>query len=852
MSEEKHYDIEQSFRFLRLLDPDQEQFCFQLFKKLPGKDFQKPPIYGTLASFEESFALSQASRWNVTVTLAETFGSQRGLGDINRLRVAYLDFDSKLIDQDVKYRGGTVRVKPLDIEKMTSSKFPPHLIVESSPGNYHAYWMLATAPIGRTEAEIESAADSFRELQSNIAQYYGGDPGITAINQCVRLPGWWRFKDDDQAEPSFVHIAWIDENEIRYNPAALLDGYRKLNKNSPASKPAKEKKVAAEEPDANSAPSNENFGSDEGRKRAYDWLKDACEKLANMTEGGRDNYLNQISWTAGGYIAGGYLLEEPTKNLIREAAVACGLDDNRIRDKLNRSVEQGKHKPIVVESNVISMERPREVTNRLIETSFLWHMGRNRMKTCIFWRGDYWIYQDGQYKVKSIDEVHSFLRHWLNNCKRKIKAADDGYRTIDFQAKSGDWTELGKQLGRDCQLPDDSNINTWLQGSIDVIPTDYCVPFKNGLYDQREGTLNDLNPGFFNNSCLSMDYDENPGDPVEWMRFLEGIFTDHEGVLDDQAISLLQEWFGYVLTGSVRQQKMLLVIGPTRSGKGTIEKVLQAMVGFENLGAFDFSTLTTDFGMEQMWGKNLCICSDVRDMSRDLDKVVERVLKISANDPVPLNKKGKAIVNVKMNTKLMMFSNRVPVFNDAHGAMNARLLIVQMHQSFLGREDTFLADKLIEEVDKIAMWALQGLSRLLKNGKFTTPESSEEARAELRVNDSPLVSFINDRVELHPATSLNKDALWDEYQEWAHMNGYKYIKNKQTFFRDLIGLYGPIFKGAQAAANVMPRITYIRGAGLLSDPKRRTWTAQEPPPYDPKKAFDGRQDRYDERNPPPF
>jgi putative DNA primase/helicase len=256
--------------------------------------------------------------------------------------------------------------------------------------------------------------------------------------------------------------------------------------------------------------------------------------------------------------------------------------------------------------------------------------------------------------------------------------------------------------------------------------------------------------------------------------------------------------------------------------------------------------------MEHMWGKNLCICSDVRDMSKDLDKVVERVLKISANDPVPLNRKGKAISTVKMNTKLMMFSNRVPIFNDAHGAMNARLLIIQMHQSFLGREDIDLADKLILEVDKIALWALEGLGRLLSQGRFTRPDSSEEARAELRVNDSPLVSFINDRVEIHPSNSLNKDTLWDEYQDWAHVNGYKYAKNKQTFYRDLIGLYGPMFKGSQAAPSVNPRITYIKGAGLLSDPERSKYTASNPPMYDATKSFDGRRERYDERNPPPY
>jgi putative DNA primase/helicase len=43
---------------------------------------------------------------------------------------------------------------------------------------------------------------------------------------------------------------------------------------------------------------------------------------------------------------------------------------------------------------------------------------------------------------------------------------------------------------------------------------------------------------------------------------------------DVEAIETLQEWCGYCLTTDTRQQKIFLVVGPKRSGKGTIARVL--------------------------------------------------------------------------------------------------------------------------------------------------------------------------------------------------------------------------------------------------------------------------------------
>ena len=52
-------------------------------------------------------------------------------------------------------------------------------------------------------------------------------------------------------------------------------------------------------------------------------------------------------------------------------------------------------------------------------------------------------------------------------------------------------------------------------------------------------------------------------------------------------------------------------------------------------------------------------------------------------------------------------------------------------ESFLGREDLTLSDRLGRELTGILNWALRGLKRLRRRGYFVMPKSSEEAIARL-------------------------------------------------------------------------------------------------------------------------
>ena len=84
-----------------------------------------------------------------------------------------------------------------------------------------------------------------------------------------------------------------------------------------------------------------------------------------------------------------------------------------------------------------------------------------------------------------------------------------------------------------------------------------------------------------------------------------------------------------MISGRLDLHKILLLVGPTRAGKGVIARILGALVGAENVAGPTLSSLNGDFGLAPLLGKTLAVVSDARLNGRGAHVVVERLLSIS-------------------------------------------------------------------------------------------------------------------------------------------------------------------------------------------------------------------------------
>ena len=124
-----------------------------LTQKSPYLDYNRRKL-GNLAALNDE-------GYGVFFTVNETDGLGRKAENIIKVRALFVDLDGAPLDP--------VLHAPLE----------PHLIVESSPERYHAYWFVE-----------DVALERFKILQQALARRFNGDPSVCDLPRLMRVPGF--------------------------------------------------------------------------------------------------------------------------------------------------------------------------------------------------------------------------------------------------------------------------------------------------------------------------------------------------------------------------------------------------------------------------------------------------------------------------------------------------------------------------------------------------------------------------------------------------------------------------------------------------------------------------------------
>lgn len=307
------------------------------------------------------------------------------------------------------------------------------------------------------------------------------------------------------------------------------------------------------------------------------------------------------------------------------------------------------------------------------------------------------------------------------------------------------------------------------------------IVLRNGVFDLESGALRPHTDQFFTRVALPFDYDPSAPPPTRWLSFLENVFPDEE----DCRLAL-QLWFGYMLGGSTGLQCILVIVGPSRSGKGTIARVLVRLLGRDNVCAPTLDGLGAHFGLQSMIGRSMALIADMR-MGPQTNKarVSEVLLRISGEDAMSVPRKNLTDWEGTLGVRFMILSNEPPTLNDPSGALAARWRVLQMRQSFVGREDRSLDAALETEMPGILNWAIEGARKLREIGRIEQPASSADAVDTIRRLGSPVVAFVADECDLEAQGSVSSSRLYDRYRTWCDRAGLNPL-SAELFGKDLL------------------------------------------------------------------
>jgi putative DNA primase/helicase len=390
------------------------------------------------------------------------------------------------------------------------------------------------------------------------------------------------------------------------------------------------------------------------------------------------------------------------------------------------------------------------------------------------WRGGFWRWEKSHWvevpdaAVRS--DAYSFTEHavFFDDNRKKTAWAPNRYRIADLLDALRAITHLHAHL----QPP------VWT-GPTDAPPASELVACANGLLHVPTRQLLEHDPRLFNTVAVPFDFDPGAPAPELWLRFLDDLWPD-----DADAIAALQEFFGYVVSGSTSLHKIMLLVGLLRSGKGTIARVLTALVGRANVTGPTLASLGQNFGLQDLIGKSLAVVADAR-LGSGTSVVVERLLSISGEDTLTIDRKYKDPWTGQLGTRFLIISNELPSFGDASGAIASRFVVLTLKRSWLGKENHALTSELLTELPGILNWALEGLSRLQEQDRFTEPQSSIDATIALQDLVSPISAFIRDRCDVGAEHEIPVDELYRSWRSWCEDEGRDRPGSVATFGKNL-------------------------------------------------------------------
>lgn len=425
---------------------------------------------------------------------------------------------------------------------------------------------------------------------------------------------------------------------------------------------------------------------------------------------------------------------------------------------------------------------------------------------------DWLAWREGAYRDVEDDTVKSMLWSELDASFVRVKRDD----SFEFERLKPSRTRVGEVLAAMQGLahrPVSSVVPpVWLDGQG---PSPFeIVACRNGLLHVPSGELLPATPRFFTRQALDIDFEPDAPVPTEWLRFVDQVFSDK------QAVELLQDWFGYLLLPDVSQQKILLMVGPTRSGKGVTQRVITQLVGAGNtcnpksgsLGSGNVGTL------QPLIGKTVAFISDARFGGRsDKHAITETLLTISGGDPVTIDRKHKEAWSGMLPTRFVMLSNELPSLKDNSPALANRFIPLIFRESFLGREDHGLADRIVgSELPGVLNWALDGWRRLRERGRFVMPDVSRDAISEILELGSPAAHFLRDLCVVEPGRQIEKPILFEAYVTWCRKNEMHY-GDLSHFARDIIAASNNQVRSKRGSVGGR-RVNQFEGVDLLPLP----------------------------------
>ena len=293
------------------------------------------------------------------------------------------------------------------------------------------------------------------------------------------------------------------------------------------------------------------------------------------------------------------------------------------------------------------------------------------------------------------------------------------------------------------------------------IPID-LICLDNGILNLRTKELTSFNPEYYFKTKI----------PIKFIPEIKSnnIINFINDMCYPEDIPVIQEWFGFCLFRRYFIKKAIILFGEKDTGKTILLNVLTKFMGEKNVSGVSLQKIASKdkFALSSLKDKYINIYDD---LSADDLKDAGGFKIATGGGYITAEYKFGDSFQFMTFAKNIFSTNRIPNVKDINDdAYYERWIPLCFdNQIAKDKQDKFLFEKLTtgEELSGILNWALEGLDRLLSNGKFSYNNNSEEIKLIMQRQNNPLIAFVFEVLEHQDGNRVSKENMYQVYSKWC-------------------------------------------------------------------------------------
>ena len=236
----------------------------------------------------------------------------------------------------------------------------------------------------------------------------------------------------------------------------------------------------------------------------------------------------------------------------------------------------------------------------------------------------------------------------------------------------------------------------------------------------------------------------------------------------------------YALIKTTKLNKAIVFYGSGRNGKSKIFRIIEALLGgkcsYEHLENISGSKAGAKSTIKKLKDVTVNIAEDQKQPKYINISYLTRLI---SGEPISIEEKGQVRSELVPYATLLFSVNEVINFKEIGLHIEDRFIVIPFNATFTGdNRDVDIGEKLCQPkaLQIILARAVEAYKEVLENGKFTIPESVEEATKNYFFECNNVAEFC----KLVPIrTFIFKSTYYKEYQKWCKLNSREAVSSSQ-------------------------------------------------------------------------